>query len=167
MRRKKSYTTIWCERCNRNTKHILISKREEEDKTVKVYKCFNCGTVRESVRTKREKMIPTSFHIPKLYVVALERLVQRGDYHNVASAIRDAVRELLFIEEKFLQQFKDKDIEGITSISAHLPKYAIERIEKLVKLGVFMNKSSAFRHAIRDLLLKELKYYRDLEFLPA
>jgi len=171
MRERLSYTAIWCNTCKRKTRHHLVRKIERENIVEKVWRCTKCGTLRRSVRTKigvkGVKMIPTSFHVPKLYAIALNRLVKQGRFYNMASAIRYAVGELLFVEERLLQEFKGEDIEGITVLPIHLTVEMVKKLDELVKLGVLMNKSSALRIAVRDLILRDIRYYRGFEFLPA
>lgn len=171
MGRRLSYTVIWCNTCKKKTRHHLVRKIEKENLVEKVWECCKCGTLRRSVRTKigvkGVKMIPTSFHVPKLYAIALNRLVKQGKFYNMASAIRYAVSELLFVEERLLQEFREEDIKGITVLPIHLTIDMVKKLDELVELGVLMNRSSALRIAVRDLILRDIRYYKGLEFLSA
>ena len=45
-------------------------------------------------------------------------------------------------------------------ISLHVPQSMLEKLDELVRDGVFPSRSEAIRHALRELLL----YYRDVNF---
>gem|GEM_PF-546960 len=47
-------------------------------------------------------------------------------------------------------------VEDMRLISIQLPEAYIEGLEKLVETGIYPNRSEAIRHAIRDLLKREL-----------
>jgi Arc/MetJ-type ribon-helix-helix transcriptional regulator len=49
-------------------------------------------------KSRKERMVVITVHLPKPYVEALDNLVKAGMYGCMADAIRAAVRDLIFEE---------------------------------------------------------------------
>jgi len=78
-----------CPKCQK--KRVALIKRDRT-KGLKYYRCLSCGYQFTETYTNMKLV---TVHLPRLYIEALNHLVEKGRYASKSEAIRVAVRDLL------------------------------------------------------------------------
>ena len=89
-----------------------------------------------------------TIRIPKDRVVALQSLVEKGDYTNMSDVIRAAIDD--FVETHFTP-------EHIEKLMVELPKANVIKLEELVHSGDSISVDDAVRNAVREYVRMRLK----------
>ena len=89
-----------------------------------------------------------TIRIPKDRVVALQNLVEQGQYTNMSDVIRAAIDS--FVETHFTP-------EHIEKLMVELPKANVVKLEELVHSGDSISVDDAVRNAVREYVRMRLQ----------
>ena len=89
-----------------------------------------------------------TIRIPKDRVIALQSLVDKGEYTNMSDVIRSAIDS--FVETHFTP-------EHIEKLMVELPKANVIKLEELVHSGDSISVDDAVRNAVREYVRMRLK----------
>ena len=109
------------------------------------YRTYVRQTMKNRLTDRCAKMSTDServtIRIPKDRVVALQNLVEQGQYTNMSDAIRAAIDS--FVETHFTP-------EHIEKLMVELPKANVVKLEELVHQGDSISVDDAVRNAVRE-----------------